>query len=78
MRRSGFAAEIRSFHPIRYSGADLGFPHMRNTYLNKNFNAPQFLQFGEVLDEVNKNQSAAGAVIHRNFVHGARPLRARG
>ena len=51
---------------------------MRNTYLNKNFNAPQFLQFGEVLDEVNKNQSAAGAVIHRNFVHGARPLRARG
>ena len=29
---------------------------------------------GEVLDEVNKDQSAAGAVIHRNLAHDARPL----
>jgi hypothetical protein len=41
---------MRSFHLIGYSGAGLGFFHMRNTYLNLNFNAPPVLGRGIAYD----------------------------
>src|SRR6185312_8207078 len=40
MCRSDFPAAARSVHPMRYSGAGLGLPHMRSPCLNPNLSAP--------------------------------------
>jgi hypothetical protein len=42
---------------------------MRSTYLNQNFVPPGVGEgpIGEVLDEIDKDQHAAGPVIHRDL-----------